>query len=203
MKLTAIFLVVLSMAGLRCTDAKAQSDGTIPNYGIYIDQIGDNNTITVNQDGGQHRALVVIGKAASSDNNTVSIDQKDIGQKTAAVELPNGINNGINILQQGSGQHNTGIINLTGSANNITVTQDGGGNHQFVLFGQSGSTNNANTVTVDQRGGAGADKQFQLNMNGTNGASVNIQQTNPTQGNTGTMSIQCTSNCGSYSYVRQ
>jgi hypothetical protein len=59
-------------------------------------------------------------------------------------------------------------------------------------------------VNATQSGGVGADKSFSLNMNGTTGATVTVQQTNPTQSNSGSMSISCTSgSCGGYSYIRQ
>ena len=122
--------------------------------------------------------------------------------RAAKVEIPSGINNGITLNQDGAGNHYAGIQNLSGTANNITVGQSGAGNHTMAISGATGTTNNGNTITAEQSGGAGADKSFQLNLNGTAGATVNIQQTNPTTPNTGSMTIQCVT-CGTYNYTRQ
>jgi hypothetical protein len=170
---------------------------------ISIDQVGSYNTVIISQDGTAHDATVNLGKNSSVDNTSIAIDQKDSGKKIANVEITSGINNGVNILQQGSGNHTAAIQNLNGNANNISVNQTGAGNHTLAIAGSVGTTNNANTITAEQSGGAGADKTFQLNLNGTNGATVNVQQTNPTQSNTGSMNIQCSSSCGTYNYIRQ
>ena len=171
---------------------------------IMIDQVGNDNTVIITQEGVGHSASVVIGNIVTSDSNAVTITQQGTGIKTAGVEIQSGINNGVTINQDGSGNHVSNIQNLNGSANNITVGQTGDGNHTFNLLGGIGTTNSGNTVTAIQSGGVGADKNFTLNMNGTGGANVNIQQTNPTQANTGNMSITCnTGSCGTYNYTRQ
>jgi hypothetical protein len=132
----------------------------------------------------------------------VLLDEKDSGKKIANVEITLGINNGVNILQQGAGNHTAAIQNLNGSSNNINIGQTGTGNHSLTITSAVGSINSGDTITATQSGGAGADKSFQLNLNGTSGATVNVQQTNPTTPNTGSMTIQCTT-CGTYNYIRQ
>jgi hypothetical protein len=168
---------------------------------IIIDQVGSNNTINVSQDGSGHYAKVVLGAVSAVDNTTVSIDQKDSGPKFASVRINSGVDNGVNILQQGSGSHSS-IMNFNGSGNSINLEQNGAGNHEFNVIGANGSTNNGNTVNAIQSGGAGADKWFQVNLSGANGATVNVQQTNPTQASQASMNIQCSSGCGTWSYVR-
>jgi hypothetical protein len=170
---------------------------------ISIDQVGSYNTVVISQDGTAHDATVKLGKNGGVDNTTIYIDQKDSGKKIANVEITSGINNGVNILQQGTGNHTTAIQNLNGNSNNISISQNGAGNHTMAIAGGVGTTNSANTITADQSGGVGADKTFQLNLNGTTGATVNVQQTNPTQSNTGSMNIQCSSGCGTWNYIRQ
>jgi hypothetical protein len=86
------------------------------------------------------------------------------------------------------------------SGNLITVDQSGSANHTFNITSGANTTNINNTITATQSGSA--QKEFTLNMNGTNGAQVTVQQTNPAQANTGSMTIQCTT-CGAYNYVRQ
>ena len=169
---------------------------------ININQIGNNNTINIAQYNAAHNASIDLGRISSVDNTAISIDQKDSGVKTASVEIPSGINNGINILQQGAGNHTANIQNLNGSGNSINVDQNGAGTHMFSVVGSIGSTNNGNTINAQQSGGAGADKSFQVNFSGATGATVNVQQTNPYQANQGSMNIQCSSNCGTWSYIR-
>lgn len=192
----------------------AQSTQWNPN--VYVDQVGDNNTIDIAQSDGNHYARVAIGAnlaaeswvnannattgtTAGSDANYVRIIQQGTGDKKAAVEIPNGYSNSIILFQDGVGNHTTSIQNLTGNANTINANQTGAGNHTLSITGQSNTTNSGNTITATQSGAG--DKSFGLGLNGTAGATVVIQQTNPTQANTGAMAIQCTS-CGSYSYVR-
>jgi len=169
---------------------------------INISQIGENNTINIIQYNAAHKADIDLGKISSVDNTNINIEQKDIGVKTAKVEIPSGINNGVSILQQGAGNHIASIQNLNGSGNSISISQDGVGNHEFNVIGSAGTINSGNTINATQSGGAGADKWFQVNLLGATGATVNVQQTNPTQANQASMNIQCSSSCGSWSYVR-
>jgi hypothetical protein len=192
----------------------AQSSQWNPN--VYVDQVGDNNTITITQSDGNHYARVALGAnlpseswvnannptmgtTAGSDANYVRITQQGTGDKKSAVEIPNGYSNSIILFQDGVGNHTTTIQNLVGNANSINTSQTGSGNHTLSILGQSGTTNNGNTINSTQSGSG--DKNFSLGLNGTAGATVTIQQTNSTQANTGSMVIQCTT-CGSYSYVR-
>ena len=166
---------------------------------ITIDQVGSANTITISQDG-SHSATLAIGPDSAVTTSTFSIDQSGTGSHSASIEVPAGYNNSFSVTQSGSGNQTTGIVNFAGSANSVSVTQSGAGNHTFNLTGSG--TNNANTVTATQSGGLGADKSFNLNMTNTNGAAVTVQQTNPLLPNSGSMSIQCSSLCGTYNYIR-
>lgn len=169
---------------------------------INIDQIGSYNTVIVTQDGTTQSATINLGKNSAADNNYVAITQQGTGNKTAAVDLPSGINNSVVMFQDGAGNHTAAIQNLNGTANNINIGQTGAGNHTMNITGANGVTNSGNTITTEQSGGVGADKSFQLNLNGTTGATVNVQQTNPITPNTGSMTIQCIT-CGTYNYTRQ
>jgi hypothetical protein len=169
---------------------------------ISIDQIGSYNTVIVTQDGTTQNATVSLGKTSAVDNTYVNITQQGTGAKTAGVDMPSGYNNSVVMFQDGAGNHNAAIQNLNGAANNINFSQTGAGNHSMTITGAQGTTNSGNTIDATQSGGVSADKTFQLNLNGTNGATVNVLQTNPTQSNTGSMTIQC-STCGTYNYTRQ
>jgi hypothetical protein len=172
---------------------------------INIDQAGNDNSVTITQqDATGHSVDIKLGKSLPSDNNDLTITQQGYGIKSANVEIPSGFNNTVSINQDGNGQHTTNIQNLNGSANGITVNQSGDGNHTFNVMGGTGTTNTANTISATQSGGVGADKTFNLDLLGTVGATVNIEQTNPFLPDSGSMTINCLSGmCGAYSYIRQ
>jgi hypothetical protein len=167
---------------------------------IYIEQIGSYNSVTVNQDGIGHVASVTMGLTSAVDNTTVAIDQKDSGAKTATVNIPGGFNNSVSVLQQGTGNHTASITNLNGIGNNVTINQGGAGNHTIGIVGAAGSQNNGNTITATQAGGVGADKTFNLGLNGWN-TSVTIEQTNPTTPGQASMNISCGNSCGTQPWV--
>ena len=169
---------------------------------VYVDQIGSNNTVVIGQDGTAHSATLTMGKDSPVDNTYIAITQQGTGAKATTIDIPSGINNSVVMFQDGAGNHTAAIQNLNGSANNINVGQTGAGNHTMNITGAAGSTNSGDTITATQSGGAGADKSFQLNLNGTSGATVNVQQTNPITPNSGSMTIQCIT-CGTYNYLRQ
>jgi hypothetical protein len=202
MKLIAIFLMIISLAGLRCTDVKAQStsDNT-----IYIDQVGSNNSISIDQTGNGHSATVSLGNNNGSSNvdyTTIAIIQQG-APKTASVEIKAGSNNSVSIQQDGSGNHTAAIQNLNGSGNQFNITQSGNGKHEFTVTNTAGSTNDANVLNAQQTGGVGAEKTFNVWLNGATGANISVQQTNPTTASQGSMSIQCMpGTCGNWSYIR-
>jgi hypothetical protein len=169
---------------------------------IYIEQIGSYNSITVNQDGTGHAAVITMGLTSAVDNTNVAIDQKDSGAKRATVDIPGGFNNSVSILQQGTGNHTASITNLNGIGNNVTINQGGAGKHTLEIVGAAGSQNNGNTITALQTGGAGTDKTFNLWLNGWN-TNVTIEQTNPTTAGQAGMNISCGNSCGTqpWSYI--
>jgi hypothetical protein len=192
-----IFVMAMIVTGLGYCNKSHAADNT-----ILIDQIGNNNTTTIVQDGSGNSATVKTGTALGIDYNTFSITQQG-NNKTASIELKSGISNTFNIQQDGNGNHSANIQNFIGSGNSVSVTQQGAGNHIFNATNASNNTNSGNTITSTQSGGVGADKQFDLMLSGATGATVIIQQTNPTTPNQGGMNIQCTSCGGTWSYIRQ
>ena len=191
MKLIIILFLVAGIGS--CSQARADNL-------ISIDQIGTNNTVIVNQDGTTQTVKLTVGKDSAVDNSYFNITQQGTGTKTAIVDMPSGYNNSVIMFQDGSGNHTASIQNLNGSANNINFSQTGAGNHSMIVTGAPGTTNSGDTINSTQSGSA--DKLFQLNLNGTTGATINVLQTNPTTPNSGSMSIQCTT-CGTYNYTRQ
>lgn len=167
---------------------------------ITVDQVGSNNSTTIQQDGYNHTATITTGKLSDVDYTTLSILQQGSGAKTANIEINSGINNSASIQQDGTGNHTANILNLNGSGNNISVGQSGSGNHTMNIVGAPNTNNSGNTIDATQSGSG--NKSFDLTLSGTLGAGVTVQQTNPTQSNSGSMNIQCTAGCGGYSYIR-
>ena len=129
-------------------------------------------------------------------NNTTVI-QTDSEQKRASV-TSTGNNNTINVLQENTGNHTVSVQSLTGNNNTLNLIQSGSGNHELAIINLSG-TNSNNTITSNQTGAG--NKSFNIGLNGTNGASVSVSQTVPVT-DSGSMTIQCFSSCGSYSYIK-
>jgi len=194
MKIIATFLIAGLCGFCSC---KSRADNL-----IQIDQIGSNNTITVDQQGDGHIAKLRIGETSSVDYTTIAITQQGAA-KIANVEIKSGINNSANIQQDGNGNHNAAIQNLNGSGNQMNITQTGSGSHSFTVTAGAGTTNDANVLNAQQSGGAGADKTFNLWLNGSTGANVSVQQNNPNTASQGGMNIQCMpGTCGNFSYIR-
>jgi hypothetical protein len=185
---TLMLLLVTWVIGL---GAYAQT-----NY-VYIDQIGDNNQISVTQSGTGHVAAVAIGASLPINNNNLQTGY-GIGT-TPYVGAGTSEYNNISVAQSGVGSHTTTVELPRASSNLITVGQEGVANHTFSISSGANTNNLNNTISATQSGSA--EKSFALILDGTNGATVTVQQTNPTQANTGAMTIQCTT-CGSYSYIR-
>jgi hypothetical protein len=148
---------------------------------VYIDQIGNTNTIFV--------------------------DQSDSGEKRAAV-LSNGDANFYTLLQSGVGNHTAMIaptnnsLTSNNSNNILSIIQSGAGNHSATIQFLNSTSNSNNTASITQAGAAGADKQFVLQLNGS-GIGATVVQDNPLTKDSSSMSITClTPPCGGYSYIK-
>jgi hypothetical protein len=133
--------------------------------------------------------------------NSTYIIQKDSDQKRATVTA-NGNANSINILQEGTGNHTASVQSLTGNNNVLNLIQSGSSNHELNIINMPSTNNSNNTITATQIGGAGSDKWFNVWLNGANGATVNVLQNNPNTPDQASMSVQCFSNCGTWSYSK-
>jgi hypothetical protein len=149
--------------------------------------------------------LVTIDQIGS--RNTIVVDQKDGGSKTAEASN-SGDDNQFIILQQGTGQHSASIKkdaiapNSVNSTNTLTITQDGSGDHSAQIKLKDPVANSNNNASITQSGGVGANKTFTLGLEGS-GIGVTVMQNNPGLPDTGSMNIQClTPPCGGYSYIR-
>ena len=149
--------------------------------------------------------LVTIDQIGS--RNTIAVDQRDGGGKTATLQN-SGDDNQFIILQQGTGQHTAEIkkdaaaSSSVNGSNILTILQDGAGNHSASILLKNSTANSNNAATINQSGGVGTNKTFTLGLEGS-GIGVTVTQNNPLLPDTGSMNIQClTPPCGGYSYTR-
>ena len=191
------FIIVAAVGAFVLVNVLLSAGAYAQNNYIYVDQVGNNNQVSITQDGIGHMAAVAIGATLPATTNDL---KTGYGIGTTPY---NGVGtseyNNVTINQQGVGSHTTTIELPRATSNLITVDQSGASNHTFGVSSTANTTNINNTISATQSGTG--EKSFALTLDGTNGASVTIQQTNPTQINTGAMTIQCTT-CGSYSYIR-
>ena len=208
-------LIMATILFVSCTNLQAQLSAIGGNLGqavpvqqsnantVYIEQVGSYNTTIINQDGLGHYASVVTGKTSAVDNTYVNITQQGTGAKAVIIENPSGYNNSITTFQDGAGNHTAAIQNLNGAGNGFNISQTGAGTHSFTAVGGSGTVNNGLNVTATQSGGTGADKTFNLYLNGSTNATVQVEQTNPNSAGQAGMAINCGSSCGTqpWSYI--
>lgn len=174
---------------------------------IYIEQSGDNSTITMTQDGSGNKVkgILINGNAGATTDPAKLIGNAqtvNIGQVGANNVLALGINStqggtvsgysniGINLNYQVTGGNNTGYINVnnsgTGQAsgNVIGITQDGG------AFATLRMTGTSNQLTVNTAGGAGNRFTGDINANET------IATINQTGGGGNETTVDMTGNKG-------
>jgi hypothetical protein len=139
---------------------------------IYIDQAGDNSTITMTQDGAGNKVKGILsnGSAGATTDpaklignaQTINIEQTgatnvlSLGVNSTQGGLVQGYANiGVNLNYQVSGGGNTGFINInnsgtgTASGNVVSVIQSGGGATTTLNM-----TGTSNQLTVGSSGGA-------------------------------------------------
>jgi len=177
---------------------------------IYIEQAGDNSTITMTQDGSGNRVkgILLNGSAGGTTDPaklTGNAQTINIGQVGSNNTLALGINStqggsvtgysniGVNLNYQVTGSNNTGYINInnngvgTSSGNVIGITQDGGATATLNMTGTS------NQLTVNTAGGSGNI------FTGTINADETVATVNQTGGGGNETTLNMTGNKGSIS----
>ena len=154
-----------SITAAQQTRVNAFTARTISSSSVYIDQIGDNNTITVTQIGSKNQIGGVGQQAAylSGDNNNITVRQ---GNDTAAASVKNqlelrviGSTNTLNI-NQGVTTTNANIsstnghyqlVDISGSSNSLTTqqTNTGGAGEHYMETTITGSTNAVTNMQLD------------------------------------------------------
>ena len=165
--------------------------GNAADNSIYIDQSGDNSTITMVQDGSGNKVkgILLNGTAGGTTDpakllgnaQTINIEQTGannvlaLGINSTQGGSVTGFSNiGVNLKYQVTGGGNTGYINInnngqgTASGNVVDIRQDGGATATLNMTGSS------NQLTVNTAGGAG--NTFTGNINASETVAV-INQT--------------------------
>lgn len=202
---------------------KINQTQSITSAGIYLENQGDSNSITIEQfskenmirgvDGAQ-RALVygsyntislyqgtattpigdnLIEMSVTGIGNTISLTQQH-NSKYAELKV-NGNSNNIG-LQQKDSTAKSAFLSITGNSNILDVLQEGSSQH----FADVKVLTSGNNVSLSQTGAG--QKLFSLTINSPN-VGVIVQQTNATTGDSASMSITCsTGPCNGYSYIK-
>jgi hypothetical protein len=202
---------------------KLGQTNAITSNSIYIQNIGDNNTVNIEQ---FSRFNAIRGVNGSQDmlingsNNTITINQGTattiLGNNLAEVSVT-GNGNTVSLTQQhnskyvelimnGTGNQLTSqqndasgksaFFNILGNSNVITTTQSGSGNHFLDISAPFGGLN----ATITQSGAA--QKLFKLVINNP-GIGVTVSQTAASVTDSVLMSITCTTGpCNGYTYTK-
>jgi hypothetical protein len=154
---------------------------------VYIEQVGDSNTITILQTS-NNNVVKGVGQTAaliSGDSNNITIRQGNPAGNTAGRNLlelnlvgdANTLN--LNQAQTTTGGYNTAdsndhyqLINVTGSRNSVTTEQTNINSTQVGHFMETTVSGNDNTLDLRQ---ASAGKTMFVNVNG-NSNSATVQQ---------------------------
>ncbi len=202
---------------------KLGQTNAITSNSIYIQNIGDNNTVNIEQFSKFNAIRGVNGSQSmliNGNNNSITINQGTataiLGNNLAEVSVT-GSNNTVSLTQQYNGKYaelvmngtgnqltaqqkdaggKSAFFNILGNSNVITTLQQGTGNHFLDVSAPYGGLN----ATITQSGSA--QKLFKLVINNP-GIGVTVSQTAASVTDSVLMSITCTTGpCNGYSYVK-
>jgi fibronectin-binding autotransporter adhesin len=202
---------------------KLGQTNAITSNSIYIQNIGDNNTVNIEQFSKFNAIRGVNGSQSmliNGSNNSITINQGTataiLGNNLAEVSVT-GSNNTVSLTQQYNGKYaelvmngtgnqltaqqkdaggKSAFFNILGNSNVITTLQQGTGNHFLDVSAPYGGLN----ANITQSGAA--QKLFKLIINNP-GIGVTVSQTAASTADSVLMSITCTTGpCNGYSYVK-
>lgn len=145
---------------------------------VYINQIGDYNTITIDQTGTKNNFVNYVG---NGNNNNISTTQSSTSSTaTNYVDIKVGSaqsssSNNINVQQSSTGGAKGAFINVQDNNNAVTLKQQDSGNHWAEISVSGGNK----SIDVTQQGSAGHMASVQLT--GPQPASLTLQQSGSTQ----------------------
>ena len=141
---------------------------------VYVEQIGNSNTITIQQSGTKNNYA---GYSSNGSFNNVTITQSGNSSTQANyVDLTlNGNSNTVSITQQSTGGGKGVFATVQDNNNNVSVLQKDGGSDYLNLNLSGGSK----TVSVTQQGSA--NHMADINLSGAGARSLNLTQQGVTQ----------------------
>jgi len=167
---------------------KLGQTNAITSNSMYIQNIGDNNTVNIEQFSRFNAIRGVNGSQAmliNGSNNSITINQG-----TATTILGN------NLAEVKDAGGKSAFFNILGNSNVVTTLQQGTGNHFLDVSAPFGGLN----ANITQSGSA--QKLFKLVINNP-GIGVTVSQTSASVTDSVLMSITCaTGPCTGYSYVK-
>ena len=141
---------------------------------VYVEQIGNSNTITVNQSGTKNNYA---GYSGSGSFNTVNITQS--GNNTTQANYTDlritGNHDTVNITQTSTGGGKGVFATVTDNNNSVTILQKDSGSDYLNLNLSGGSK----TVSVTQQGSA--NHMADITLSGTGARSLNLTQQGTSQ----------------------
>ena len=161
---------------------------------VSIEQIGNSNTITVNQTGTEDNSVQYTGNGSF---NTVTVNQSG-NNNTVANYAEIGItgnSNSVSLTQQSTGGTKSAFITVNNNNNTITATQKDSGSHYLSVAVSGGNK----TVDVLQQGSAnhmanislsGNQTGLNLTQSGSQQQFYSINHTCSTAGGCGTITVQ-------------
>ena len=161
---------------------------------VSIEQIGNSNTITINQTGTEDNSVQYTGNGSF---NTVTVNQS--GNNNTVVNYAEigitGNSNSVSLTQQSTGGTKSAFITVNNNNNTITATQKDSGSHYLSVSVSGGNK----TVDVLQQGSANhmanislSGNQTGLNLlqSGSQQQFYSINHTCSTAGGCGTITVQ-------------
>ena len=157
----------------KVTSINAFVNRTTQDSKVYIDQIGNSNTITVQQSGTANNYVNYTGNGSS---NTISINQAGNSSTTANyIDLAvTGSSNTVNLTETSTGGTKSIFAVVNNNSNSVTINQTDSGSHHVDLTLSGGSK----TVDITQSGSGGHRADVTLTGSAT---SLTLQQTGSTQ----------------------
>jgi hypothetical protein len=178
---------IVPIAGLCCGgtatpfDADASNTTKVANYvnrttndsRVYIEQVGNANTITVDQSGTKNNFVKYVGDGSS---NTVTVTQT--GNASTQVNYADisivGSSNAVNITQTSTGGAKGAFVNILDNNNSVIIQQRDSGSHYADVILSGGNK----TVNILQQGSAG--HMASVTLSGTP-TSLSLTQSGNTQ----------------------
>lgn len=141
---------------------------------VFIEQIGNGNTITVQQTGTRNNYVDYYGNGSSN-----SIDITQSGNAATQVNYVDmdviGNSNNVDVIQQSTGGAKGVYATVNNNANTISILQKDAGNHYLDLTVSGGNK----TVDITQQGSAA--HMADITLSGAGARSLNLNQQGTTQ----------------------